>query len=713
MVKDKKKFKVRLAQYIGLISFLLIFNYIATTRFANTDFPLSSNITIFLLININIILLLILVVQIFRNLAKTFLDRKKNFFGTRLQTKLVIFSIVLVIIPVFIVFTFSSGIINNSINRWFDVQIENALGSAKEFIEGYQEEVKKNLLEKSYDIAKVISKNGLIMEEDNDKTGKELKRIVDKYNVKGLAIYNNQKIQLLREGKKKIIKKIVLSKQLSEVMDNSSLSDFFIYKDKQVYWSAVPIKSNVSDVILGVLFTYITAPSKQAMKVNEILESYDNYKQIKFYKNPVKNSYKILLILMTLLVIFAGIWGSLVFSKSITEPLENLSAAAYDISNGNLDIYIEETGNDEVSYLIKSFNDMTKKLRGHDEELHFKNKKLTEMYHQILRDNEYIDTIFRNVKSIIFLFDVNFNIIKQNNKAVELINSGTDIFKVKVMILLRNFINNKNKNEQIVQFEYNVDNDIKIYSQSMSKIYDQHNEATNVLVVLDDLTELVELQRINIWKAFATKIAHEIKNPLTPIKLTAERIQRRLSNLQDNTLKELLSAGMKIIISETKEIYDLITEFNEFSRKYEMKKEEFGLKEFLVDIINVYKQTHPGIKFVLNANDSTSILADKTQLKRVILNLLNNSIYAVRDVFDGKIEIGVNEMGGKVIIKVRDNGTGVDKKDIPRIFTPYYTKRSDGTGLGLSIVKNIIEEHGGKITVRSEHGKYAEFTIVL
>jgi len=707
----KKEFRKRVFQYSFFGIVILIFNFIASSRLANADFPLYSNITIFLLININIILLLVLVILIFRNVGKLFLDRKKNVFGTRLQTKLVVFSIVLTILPVFIVFTFSNSIINNSINRWFDVQIEKALESSLELMHKYQLQVEQDLIDQTDIFSRLISSKELLLNRNHSQLNDLIVEYMGDNNVAGVAIYNNQKTRLIKKEREDYFKYLINDDAISQVINNKKIAKYKIFENEQIYWIGVPISSSVNrNVVLGTLFVYNLAPPDQAKKVNKILESYSNYRQIKFFSEPVKNSYRILLVLMTLLVVFAGIWGSLVFSRSITEPVEVLSDASLKISQGNLDVTLESTGNDEIGFLIRSFNDMTLKLKEHDKELHSTNKKLSEMYLQISRDNQYIDTIFKNVNSAIFLFDNNNIIIKTNDKAQKYIVGEKTLYQEDILVYLLDFLKEK-RNETNIQFEVMVDKELKIFSQAMTKIYDQNNKMTNIVVVVDDLTELVSLQRISIWRDFATRIAHEIKNPLTPIKLTAERLKKRFKDIGDSDLKTLMNNGMDMIINESNELYNLVKEFSDFSRIPKLNKKKFNVYELFGEIVTMYEQSNPVIDFRLNCNDNIYMYADKSQTRQVFINLINNSIFALKDVKDAVVNIDILETTEKIVIKFRDNGKGISKNDIPNIFKPYFSKRPDGTGLGLPIVKNIIEEHKGKIIVESEKGKFTEFTV--
>ena len=215
---------------------------------------------------------------------------------------------------------------------------------------------------------------------------------------------------------------------------------------------------------------------------------------------------------------------------------------------------------------------------------------------------------------------------------------------------------------------------------------------------------------MNIWREIATRIAHEIKNPLTPIKLTAERVKKRLGKTLEGSEKELVNSSMDTIITEVNELQNMVNEFNSFSRLPDLTKGIFNLRELLDEVTDFYRQSHPDIEFVYESRDCR-INADRNQLKRVFYNLLNNAIHAMEK--NGRIILSVTETEELYCITVEDNGAGIAPEDIGRVFVPYFSKKAEGTGLGLAIVKKIVDEHNGTITVESRQGEYTRFSLEL
>ncbi|MCX8083340.1 MAG: ATP-binding protein [Calditerrivibrio sp.] len=685
----------------------MVSNISVSNHIVSSNFPWYSNIAIFLIINVNLVLLLILAVVIFRNIGKLFLERKSSIYGAKLKTKLVVFSALLTILPVVVVFLLSNSIINKSIDKWFDAQIELSLKSSVELYQEYQEQIKSEVIQQAKVLSQLIASKGFIYNENFPLLKDFAKELINSKRADGLIIYKALRIVIINEDVSDFLYKHIGEQELSRVLDGEDVNKMIVSESEQVYISGSPLM--VNNNVVGALFIYKRIPNNQLAKASRILTSYENYKQLKVFSQPIKHSYKILLFLMTLLVSFAGIWGSIVYAKNITTPLEKLLKAYNEVEKGNLNIYLEKSGDDEVSMLIESFNHMVLKLKEHTEELNAKNKALSEMFVQISKDNQYIDTIFKNVGAAIFLFDNRLKALKINHAAKVFIDDKLKLNE-KIATHIRDFVKS-NVNEKTIQVEINIRNDIRTYSLGMTKLYTEDGRLDNIIVVIDDITDVVYVQRVNIWRDIATRMAHEIKNPLTPIKLNAERIYHKVKDLSDEKLKGIISEGMQTIINEVSELQKLVAEFNDFARLPALKKERFQFIELINSVLSMYKEGFPDVVFSVMCDEHYFIYADRMQIKRVLVNLISNALHAIKN--KGLISISVIEFENYYEIVVADNGHGIPEDELGRIFLPYFSKRPDGTGLGLAIVKKIVDEHGGKIYAKSEVGEWTKIIIEL
>jgi two-component system nitrogen regulation sensor histidine kinase NtrY len=574
----------------------------------------------------------------------------------------------------------------------------------------YQNQVEQDLIDQTIILSKLISSKAFLLQKNYDELQKFGKNYLDNNKIDGIKIYNNKIVNVLYEDKKYYLKEVVDEDVIEDVLQGKQIAKYTFLENSQIYWVAQPISSKSNEkVILGALIVYKIVPVKEAKQVAKILDSYRNYSQIKFFSEPVKNSYKVLLILMTLLVCFAGVGGSLVYAKNITNPLEQLALASEKVSKGDLDIKIDIKTDDEIGVLVEAFNEMTQKLKQHTEELKSKNKILSEMYVQISKDKQYIDTVFKNVNSALFLFDENKRVVRINDKA-EYYMKNRDLYK-KMKHIVPEFIE-KDITSENLQVEVKVAEEIRTLSISLNKSFDSENRLSNIIIIIDDITELVNIERVTVWKEMANRIAHEIKNPLTPIKLNAERMLRKINEIENKDLQNTFRNSLSKIINESEDLYNLVYEFSSFSKADVVKKEKFSLNQLLNEIFDLYSKNDKGIEIKIFINEDIEIFADKMQIKRVFLNLINNAFDSIKE--KGLIKIMVEKSNGKNIkIVVEDNGCGIKESEISKIFLPYFSTKPKGTGLGLAIVKKIIENHNGKVSIKSSLNEFTRVLIVL
>lgn len=702
--------KQRILQYSVYFFIVVAINVVVGKNIGNTKYPWYSNVSIFLLVNINIILILVLILVIFRYLAKLLSDVQNSVFGSRLKVKVLIFSAAMTVVPVTAILLLST-FVNGSINRWFTSQIDGALESSIVLMEDYQKIVRQDLYDQSILISQIIADKQLYKGSQKETLENFMLNYVGKNLVVGVSVfdYNGSEILNYDNIDRRYLKSIT-KRYLASVLKGNTESGYEFIDNIQLYWVGAPVINvvNSRDTVYGALFTYKLTPKKITDDIDLIHDARETYRQSEFFSFPIKKSYFMLLILMSLLVIFAGIWGSIFFAGSITGPIENLAVASQEISKGNLNVSLPEKGNDEISYLVKTFNSMAHELNIHTRELNLKNEKLSEMYAQISRDNMYIDAIFKNVAAAIMLFGPDNIILKTNSRADKILKENKNEFDVKIMPEIAAFSASQ-ESEFFKNLQMIVNDETRTFSLSLSKIVSLDEEQT--LSVLDDVTDIINAQRISVWKEVATRIAHEVKNPLTPIKLVAERVKKRSDSLAEAPMKNMISESMDTVITETENLLELVEDFNMYARLPKAKKYPIDIRALISDTMALYKDTYPNVAFDTDCPEGVVLCGDRHQLRRVFQNVITNAIHAMRQ--EGVVSIAARNIeGGFVEIKISDTGPGINQEDIFKVFEPYFSKRSGGTGLGLAIVKRIIEEHDGKITVESGPAG-AAFTITL
>ncbi len=700
--------KNKLMQYVAYLLIVITVNFIVGKNLANIDYSWYSNVSIFLLVNINIILMLGLMLVIFRQVAKIIAESNSKVFGANLKLKLIAFTVMITVIPIVIFYFFAVTIVNSSINKWFDVQVDSALESSVSLMEDYHRLVQDSLINQSSLMASYISNN---LKDINNKA--ELSLLFEEYIkrdiIDGIAIYNNENNLVVATNEvSEELSNTISNQYIQSVSQGNQEQGYQFNNNEQMYWAGLPI-INPNSKLLGTLFVYKTVSESVVKDLDLIQSSKVKYRESTYFSYPIKNAYYLMLLLMALLVIFASIWGSVQFSGTITRPIEELAEASVEISKGNMHVSVEEQGSDEIKYLIQTFNSMTKQIDTHTRELHNKNEILSEVYSQVSHDKMYIDAMFKHVNSAVVLLSSNLEIIKANDKADSFISDNHLRDEKAISDVFYNFTS-MNSDEYTENIELETNGEVRIYSTSISKLTQDDEE--HVLLVLSDITDVLNSQRVSMWREIATNIAHEFKNPLTPIKLLAQRVKKRSAALQEPKIKEIISESMDTIVTEADGLLELVEDFNMFARLPQAKRVSIGLSEIMQDIKYLYTESYPNVNINIDIADDIMINADRSQIRRVTQNLISNAVSAVNQ--QGEINVSAHYTDeDNVIITIADNGVGIKGEDLPKIFTPYYTKRMGGTGLGLAIVKKIIDEHDGKISVESKIDVGTMFTLTI
>jgi two-component system, NtrC family, nitrogen regulation sensor histidine kinase NtrY len=630
------------------------------------EHSLGNNIVFFLLVNVNVILLGLLVFLVVRNLVKLVFERKRRILGSRLRVRLVLAFIALSLVPTLLLFVIAGGFVTRSFERWFDLQVENALQGSLEIGQTYYQNSANNALFYARQLSQLMTREGLF---EAQRFG-ELKAFVQNKQRE----YNLGTVELFSP-------------------DHQSLVVPIYSKDRRV---------------LGVVVVDYYVPKSITKRALQISRSYEQYKHLMFLKTPVKNSYILTLLLITLVIIFAATWCGLYLAKGITVPIQKLAEGTHEVAHGNWDYKIESGGDDEIGTLVESFNQMTRDLKQINLELEQRKR--------------FVETLLANSTAGVIAVD-RAGTITTWNKAAE------DMLGVKAELLL-----GKNQQEilhfgqlqvmreilESVKDRESVEREIKIVSPdrlltvvvTAATLRDDEAKTLGVMVFLEDITQIQKVQRMEAWREVARRIAHEIKNPLTPIQLSAERLRKRYAKLLEGN-GAILDKCTSTIIQQVDELKNLVNEFSQFARLPSARLTTNDLNEIVQDALFLFKEGHHPIRFEFRNGEIPALELDREQIKRVVINLLDNAVAAVEE--NGEIRISTSYDGarGVVYLEVADDGCGVDSDARARIFEPYFSTKKNGTGLGLTIVNQIVEDHRGYIRVRPNEPRGTRFTIQL
>ncbi|HEX2928146.1 MAG TPA: ATP-binding protein, partial [Candidatus Binatia bacterium] len=480
-----------------------------------------------------------------------------------------------------------------------------------------------------------------------------------------------------------------------------------IFGDADVIRGGVPIYA-ADRRILGVVVVDYFVPKSISKRAVQISQSYEQYKYLTFLKTPVKNSYLLTMLLITLVIIFAATWCGIYLSKGITVPIQKLAAGTHEVAQGNWDYKIEAGGDDEIGVLMNSFNQMTGDL---------KQIKL-----ELERRGKVVQTLLANIAAGVVSVDP-AGIITTWNKAAE------QMFGVKADQALGKHYRDIFRSDPLrgiaemvdsVEGRESVEREIKLSLQerlltvmaSAATLRDDDGSILGLMIFLEDITQIQKVQRMEAWREVARRIAHEIKNPLTPIQLSAERLRKRYANLLQGD-GAVLDKCTTTIIQQVDELKNLVNEFSQFARLPSAKLMSQDLNEIVNDALVLFKEAHNDVQFQFQSGIIPSLELDREQIKRVLINLLDNAVAAVDGNGEIKLATSYDRDRAVVTLEVADNGYGLTPEIKNRIFEPYFSTKENGTGLGLTIVSQIIEDHRGYIRALSNEPRGTRFTIEL
>jgi len=460
-------------------------------------------------------------------------------------------------------------------------------------------------------------------------------------------------------------------------------------------------------------------------KMEKIEQGVYEYNQLKSLKKPLKISLYILLGVMTLLIIFGSIWFGLRLAKEISYPIQALSSGTKRIALGDLGVRIEDEAEDELGALVKSFNLMAEELEKSQNRLNQANKALSIQNQELEHRRQYMEAVLNTITSGVISLDKNSKVNTINKSALKILNlSEKQIIGKNPLYILPHpysqefgtLLNMLEKSPDRViqrQFNFSINKEEKKLLLNLLSLKGHQGEDIGTIIVFEDITELDKMQRLAAWQEVARRIAHEIKNPLTPIKLSAQRLEKKFScSINDPTFNECIH----VIVRQVDHLQRLVKEFSEFAKLPEVNPTENEVIPLIKELLILYKNSYPQIKWTSELDERTPRFKfDRSGLKRVIINLFNNAVEALQGHKEPEIKIScIYEDPKKIVrIEVKDNGPGLNSEELSRIFEPYFSRKKGSTGLGLTIARSIIKDHGGKIHVFSTQGKGTTFRITL
>ncbi len=688
-----------------------------------------NDILIFVLINVVILLIVLLVYLVCRNIARILLERKRNPFGSRLRGKLVVAFVALSLIPTLLLFFVSASFINMSIKNWLHKQIESSLAQSQEVARTYYRNTAADALHFGRQIGAALQQRGLLDGHDRSGLGKYVGQVRSEYNAGAVEVYSNGREGLARSVSSSVPGNVSLTlppEDFNVALAGKEFSSVVHAGPADLIRGVVPVYSPIeSGTVLGVVVVSYYMPDALVTKVQKITNAYEKYWQLKIRKSPIRSGYILTLFLITMVIIFLAIWFGIYLANSLSTPIRELAEATGQVAAGNLHVRLEGEGEDEIGMLVASFNKMTEDLLLNQSALREANEGLTSTNQELEQRRRYMEIVLRNVTAGVISVDKRGVLTTVNTSAERLLNIAPDgvmgrhfkeVLRPEqldiIKGLLRDLVNSK-KDSISKQVDIRLKDRKLTLLINLSIMRDENGEFLGTVVVFDDLTQLMKAQRMAAWREVARRIAHEIKNPLTPIKLSAQRLRKRyLSRFGED--EKVFDECTGMIIKSVDELKTLVDEFSSFARMPAAQPTPNNLNEIIREALTLYQEAHRDVDFSFLPDEAIPLLRlDRDQIKRVLINLLDNAVAAVEGGGDIRIETRFDQELRMATLTVADTGHGIAPEDKPRLFEPYFSTKKSGTGLGLAIVTTIVSDHGGFIRVKDNEPKGTVFIIEL
>lgn len=709
--QKKQEFRKRRRELV--IVFFLSFLFVALTWFeirlfaTSQQLPFVHSIFFFGLVNFNIVLLLLLLFLIFRNVVKVFVERRGKIFGSSLKAKLIAAFVSFSVIPTLLMFIISVFYINSSFDKWFSAKMAGVLKSSIEVTNSYYFNAKKKNYHFAHEIALTVrsSKDSVQVRRNLEKLRSEFaldavefypslfgKRIVVSSNEDNLPVVPPVSLEFLQKG----------------IRAQAEASIIHQFGDGNLVRVIVPVKEGADR---GAIVVSSFVPLSLISKMNDVSAAYDEFRDINPLEYPLKSIYLIILFMMTLVILLAATWFGFYLARQLSIPLVQLGRATRRVADGDYTPLSIESGSEEISGLIESFNQMTNNLESTLQDLD--------------QHTRYIEVVLKNVSAGVISVNHRGHVTTINERAAHLLKIDIDKYigrPVREMLTLEYFkifsellkTMQDHKVESIQkEFRVNVQGEALPLMMTLSLLKDERGNEIGKILVFDDMTHIVHAQRAAAWTEVARRIAHEIKNPLTPIKLSAERLQRKFgAQVTDPAFADCT----KMIIKQVDDLKNLVNEFSNFARLPQSRPVVSSLNSVVQQSFGLFQQAHPQIQFQFKSDNSLpEFKFDPDQIGRVLVNLIDNAVSAVAKEQQPRIELVTkydNDIK-TVRLSVADNGEGIPAQDRNRIFEPYYSTKDGGTGLGLAIVKRIIEDHSGFIRAFANEPRGTKMIIEL
>ncbi len=673
------------------------------------------------LLQVNLILLVLLIFLVGRNVVKLVLDRRRRIMGSHLRTRLVVAFVAITLFPTTLLFVTAQALMSNSIERWFDGEVERALEGSLDVANAYYEDLADDALGFARKVASQLVLHELLTPDRRSRLKEFIAARRDDYQVDLVEVFADGQ-NLARTRRPDLVGRLGVEpfdELVQKAMAGNESTVVHKVGTGEIIRAAVPIM--VDGAVAGAVVVD-TLPKSVMSRRQAIDDSFRRYVNLKVQRRPISTNYTITLLLVTTVVLFSATWVGFYVARGITVPIQRLAEGTRAVAQGDLDQRIPGEGDDEVGTLVTSFNHMTGDLKRSRTELDARRR--------------YLEIVLANITAGVISTDATGAITTMNRAAASLLGVSAaasigrrlaEVFTAPAHAEVRQMVADLVHDDTAMPPYASVERHLELARDGRevavlltgTRLVDEAGTPQGVVLFLEDVTHLLRVERMEAWREVARRIAHEIKNPLTPIQLAAQRLRRRYGHqLHDGG--DVFDDCTRTIIQQVDDLKNLVNEFSTFARMPAAEHTPQDLNALLEETLVLFREAHREIVFTFVPADDLPVLElDREGVKRAFINILDNAVAACTARMDyaagerARIEIATwhDATLGMVRVEIGDNGVGMTADVRGRIFEPYFSTKTDGTGLGMAIVSAIVADHSGFIRVRDNQPRGSRFIL--
>jgi len=657
---------------------------------------------------INIAGVFLLFILLVGNLARLWREYRTHVPGARLKARMVGMFVGLAIVPLVVVFYFSLQFINRGIDSWFNVEVAAGMENALKLSQAALSMQVRGHLNATEQIAQRLSLS------NERQLVFELSMMRRESGASEITIYgsNNRILATSSDSSQAELPKPLQDEVLLQLQQNRP----YVALDPEDYVvrTAVLFRFAGRADPIGVLQAHFPVTDRLARMAESVDTAYLGYQRMQYLRQPLKDTLSLTLTVVFMLSLLAAVYGAFVLSRRLVAPIQDLVAGTRAVAEGDFDTRLPTPTRDEIGFLIKSFNDMTQRLAAARREA-----SLSQAMVEAERTN--LEVILARLSTGVVALETDLRIRTANQASGAILNFdlsnrvGENIVEVARGIpLLEQFVDvarvhlDAGETEWREQVVLRGELGRRILTCACTTLPGDDNNAAGYVIVFDDITALLQAQRDAAWGEVARRLAHEIKNPLTPIQLSAERVRRRYLGSMDAEEAQILDRATHTIVQQVEAMKEMVNAFSDYARAPDMDIGLFSMDKLVHEVVDLYRAQTGEVDIVLTSDATMPMIeADIGRVRQILHNLLRNATEALENQADGQIDVHVSaaEINGVEVVQleVADNGPGFREGSLAQVFDPYVTTKPKGTGLGLAIVKKLVEEHVG--TIRASNGK--------